>query len=380
MRPPIDFATIKRIRLLSVKELRSLFADPVLIAFIVYVFSLAVWQIASGAKLEVESARVAVVDEDRSELSRRIAGALLPPLFRSAEPISVQEIDPGMNRGRYVFVIEIPPKFESDLLSGKKPSIQINVDATAMALAGNGAVDIQKIVLQEASSFLTGGSGVAEQPVNLVVREKFNPDLHTVWFTSVMQVINNIAILSIILTGAALIREREHGTIEHLLVMPVTPMEIMLAKIVANGAVIVAASILSLQIVVRGALGVPIAGSMPLFITGAILFMVSVTALGLLLATYARTMPQFGLLAMPVIIILYLLSGATTPLETMPGWLQTFMQFTPNTQFVAFAQAVLYRGAGVDLVWPQMLAMAAIGIATILLCRARFARAISASP
>lgn len=371
------FSALKRLRLLSVKELRSLIADPILIAFIVYVFSLAIWQIASGAKLEVESARVAVVDEDHSEISRRIAGALLPPLFRSADQISAPEIDPGMDRGRYVFVIEIPPKFESDLLSAKQPSIQINVDATAMALAGNGAVDIQNIILQEAASFLSGGS--AKQPVNLVVRAKFNPDLLSVWFTSVMQVINNIAILSIILTGAALIREREHGTIEHLLVMPVTPMEIMLAKILANGAVIVAASILSLWLVVRGALGVPIAGSMLLFVAGAILFMFSVSALGLLLATYARTTPQFGLLAMPVIIILYLLSGSTTPLETMPGWLQTIMQVTPNTQFVAFAQAVLYRGAGVGLVWPHMLALAAIGLATILLCRARFARAIGAS-
>lgn len=372
------FSALKRLRLLSVKELRSLIADPILIAFIAYVFSLAIWQIASGAKLEVESARVAVVDEDHSEISRRIAGALLPPLFRSADQISAPEIDPGMDRGRYVFVIEIPPKFESDLLSAKQPSIQINVDATAMALAGNGAVDIQNIILQEAASFLSGG-GSAQQPVNLVVRAKFNPDLHSVWFTSVMQVINNIAILSIILTGAALIREREHGTIEHLLVMPVTPMEIMLAKILANGAVIVAASILSLWLVVRGALGVPIAGSMLLFVAGAILFMFSVSALGLLLATYARTTPQFGLLAMPVIIILYLLSGSTTPLETMPGWLQTIMQVTPNTQFVAFAQAVLYRGAGVALVWPHMLALAAIGLATILLCRARFAKTISAS-
>jgi ABC-2 type transport system permease protein len=369
-------AGLRRIFRLSVKELRSLIADPILLAFIVYVFSIAIYQIASGVKFEVEAARVALVDEDHSELSRRIAGALLPPLFQSAELIAPDDIDPSMDRGRYVFVIEIPPKFESDLLAGKTPSIQINVDATAMALAGNGAIDIENIILREAASFLRHDDGQSAQPVNLVVRAKFNPNLQSVWFTAVMQVINNIAILSIILTGAALIREREHGTIEHLLVMPVTPLEIMLAKIFANGAVIVGASILSLFIVVRGALGVPIAGSTSLFVLGAILFMFSVTSLGLLLATYARTMPQFGLLALPVIVILYLLSGSTTPLETMPGWLQTVMQFTPNTQFVAFAQAVLYRGAGIALVWPQLLAMAAIGLAILGLCRTRFTKVI----
>jgi ABC-2 type transport system permease protein len=368
-----------RIFRLSVKELRSLIADPILFAFIFYVFSFAVYQVAVGVKFEVEAARVAVVDEDQSELSRRIASALLPPLFKSADQIGPKEIDPGMDRGRYVFVIEIPPKFESDLLAGKKPSVQINVDATAMALAGNGAVDIENIILQESVSFLTRAGGTAAQPIDLVVRSKFNPDLHSVWFTAVMQVINNIAILAIILSGAALIREREHGTIEHLLVMPVTPIEIMLAKIIANGSVIVLASVLSLLLVVRGLLGVPIAGSLGLFIFGAILFLFSVTSLGLLLATYAQTMPQFGLLSAPVIVILNLLSGSTTPLETMPAWLQKLMQLSPVTQFVSFAQAVLYRGAGVDLVWPQLLALTVIGLVTLGLCRGRFSRAISAS-
>ena len=372
------FSRAGHIYRLGVKELRSLGADPVLLAFIVYVFTFAIYQIATGMKFEVESARVAVVDEDHSELSRRIASAMLPPLFKTADQIPADKIDAAMDRGLYVFVVEIPPKFEADALSGKTPSVQINVDATAMALAGNGAVDIQNIILQEVASYLRKDGGGTVHPVELVIRAKFNPNLNSVWFTSVMQLINNISILSIILTGAALIREREHGTIEHLLVMPVTPLEIMLAKILANGAVIVGASILSLAAVVQGLLGVPIAGSIPLFIAGAILFMFSVASLGLLLATYARTMPQFGLLALPVIVILYLLSGSTTPIETMPSWLQTIMQITPNTQFVAFSQAVLYRGAGLELVWPQLAALTAIGVATLALCRVRFRNAIGA--
>jgi ABC-2 type transport system permease protein len=369
-------SSLRRIRLLSVKELRSLVADPILLAFIFYVFTFAIWQVATGVKFEVDAARVAIVDEDHSELSRRIASAMLPPLFKSADQISPREIDPAMDRGLYVFVVEIPPQFESDALAGKNPSVQINVDATAMALAGNGAVDIQNIILQETATFLRKDGGVGAQPINMVIHAKFNPNLKSLWFTSVMQIINNIAILSIILTGAALIREREHGTIEHLLVMPVTPLEIMLAKIFANGAVIVGASMLSLAAVVQGLLGVPVNGSIPLFLLGAILFMFSVASLGLLLATYARTMPQFGLLALPVIVILYLLSGSTTPLETMPSWLQTIMQATPNTQFVAFAQAVLYRGAPLELVWPQLAALTVIGGATLALCRVRFRNAI----
>ncbi|MFL9500326.1 ABC transporter permease [Rhodopseudomonas palustris] len=368
---------LRHIYRLTGKELRSLWADPILLGFIVYVFSVAIYTIATGAKLEVEAARVAVVDEDHSELSRRIAAAMLPPLFRAAEHIAPSEIDSAMDTGRYVFVVEIPPKFESDALSGKKPTVQIDVDATAMAIAGNGAVDIQNIVLNETAAYLRKDSGSSHAPVNLVMHAKFNPNLNSAWFTSVMQVINNIATLSIILTGAALIRERERGTIEHLLVMPVRPLDIMLSKIIANGAVIIIAALLSLQFMVKGVLSVPIIGSVPLFTFGMVLFMFSVTALGLLLATYARTMPQFGLLAIPVIVILYLLSGASTPIETMPPWLQFVMQFTPNTQFVSFSQAVLYRGAGLDLVWRQLLALLVIGVVTLAICRIRFAKTIS---
>lgn len=371
-------SSLWRIAKLSGKEFRSLLADPVLVAIIVYVFTVAVVQVATGLKFEVESAQVAVVDEDHSDLSRRIVASLLPPLFKTADVIAPSQIDPGMDSGRYVFVVEIPPKFEAEALAGKTPSIQINVDATAMALAGNGAVYIQQIINRETAAFLTRSDQTGVAPVDLVVRSKFNPNLNSMWFTAVMEVINNVAILSIILTGSALIREREHGTIEHLLVMPVTPVEIMLAKIVANGAVIVGASLASLLVVVHWGLGIPIAGSVTLFVAGSILFMISVTALGLLLATFARTMPQFGLLSLPVIIILYLLSGSTTPLETMPDWLQFVMKFTPNTHFVAFAQAVLYRGAGIDQVWPQMLVMAVLGVATLALCRKRFTATISA--
>ena len=244
-------SSLRRVLLLSGKELRSLGADPMLLAFIVYIFSVAIYQIATGVKVEVEQARIAIVDEDQSELSRRIASAMLPPLFRSADAISAPDIDPAMERGRYVFVIDIPPNFESDVLSDKNPTVQVDVDATAVALAGNGAVDIQNIVMQETRAYLHKDSGGAIEPVDLDVRIKFNPNLHSMWFTSVMEVINNISILSIILTGAALIREREHATVEHLLVMPVTPLEIMAAKILANGAVIVVASLASLQFVVR---------------------------------------------------------------------------------------------------------------------------------
>lgn len=345
---------------LGVKELYSLRVDPILLVMIVYVFTFAVYAAATGAKTEVEHVTVGIVDEDESELSRRIAGAILEPYFRPAVPITADRIDAEMNAGRLVFVLEVPPKFEQDVLAGKRPTLQIDVDATALSQAGIGAGYIQNIVAQEALSYLQRREGTTTAPVNFVMRTAFNPNHKSEWFLAIMSVINNITMLAIILTGSALIREREHGTVEHLLVMPVQPSEIMVAKIWANGLVIVVVATLSLWIMVHGLLKVPLAGSTLLFLGGTILYQFSVGALGILLATFARTMGQFGLLVIPVLVVLNLLSGSTTPMESIPEWLQYTMQVMPTPHFVSFAQGVLYRGAGVAIVWPQLAALAAI--------------------
>ena len=345
---------------LGVKELHSLRADPMLLVMILYAFTFAVYAQATGAKTEVENVAVGIVDEDDSELSRRIAGAILEPQFKRAVQLTPREIDPGMNSGRFVFVLEIPPKFERDVLADNHPTLQINVDATALTQAGVGATYLQNIIEQESLSYLRRREGQTASPINLVTRTAFNPNHKSEWFLAIMAEINNITMLTIVLTGAALIREREHGTVEHLLVMPVRPAEIMLAKVWANGLVIVAAAMLSLWFVAHALLSVPLAGSLLLFVTGSVLYEISVAALGILLATFTGTMGQFGLLVIPVLVILNLLSGSATPPESMPNWLIGVMQFTPTPHFVGFAQNVLYRAAGIDIVWPQLAALIAI--------------------
>jgi len=361
---------------LGIKELYGLAADPVLLILIVFVFTVSVYSM-SQVKFEIERAPVALVDEDHSELSRRIAGALLEPYFAPAVEIGADAIDRAMDSGRFLFVIEIPPKFEQDVLADRRPTVQINVDATAMTVAGNGAVYLQNIITQEALSYAGRSEGAMALPINLEFRSLFNPNLRTEWFNGIMAVVNNLTLLTIVLTGAALLREREHGTVEHLLVMPVRPAEIMIAKIWANGVVIVLAAVASLLLVVHGAIGVPLAGSMPLFIAGTIVYQISVAALGILLATYTGTMGQFGLLTIPVIIVLDLLSGATAPLESIPRVLLDVMQFTSTPHYVAFVQAVLSRGAGLEIVWPELVALAAFGFFCFGVSLVRFRRAIT---
>jgi ABC-2 type transport system permease protein len=307
-------------------------------------------------------------------LSARLRDALLKPFFKEPVLISSDAIDDAMDSGKFVFVLEIPPKFEQDTISGRKPSLQLDIDATAMSQAGNGASYIQSIVLQEVA--VAFPQTVSASPINLVISARFNPNLMSVWFTAVMQVINNVTMLSVILTGAALIREREHGTIEHLLVMPVTPGEIMLSKIWSNGLVIVTAAVLSLVVIVEQLLSVPVAGSLALFIVAAVLYQFSVTTLGILIATASTSMAQFGLIAIPVLIAMNLLSGSTTPVESMPSWLQYVMQLSPSLHFVALSQSVLYRGAGISVVWGSMGTLLLIGAAFFSLALLRFRRTL----
>ncbi|WP_342643939.1 ABC transporter permease [Rhodoligotrophos ferricapiens] len=365
---------LKTVFRLGIKELHSIKADPVLALLIAYAFTMAVYTVGTSAEFEVRNAPVAVVDEDRSILSFRLSDALLEPYFQEPVLIGADEIDPSMDAGRFTFAIEIPPRFQQDVIAGRQPTVQVDVDATAMSLAGNGAAYIQNILLQEVRAALPDLS--EPQPANVVVRAKFNPNLRSAWFTAVMQVINNITMLGAILTGAALIREREHGTIEHLLVMPVSAGEIMLAKIWANGLVIIAATAFSLYVMVERVLAVPITGSIPLFLCATALYLYSITALGLLIATLASSMAQFGLIIIPVLVIMNLLSGSTTPLESMPGWLQVILQLSPALHFVSLSQSVLYRGAGLAIIWPQMLVLAIFGLVFVAAAKLRFRQAL----
>jgi ABC-2 type transport system permease protein len=364
---------------LGTKELRSLLSDRVLLGLVIYSFSLAVISQAQSNSQELYHASIGIVDEDHSELSRRITHAFLLPYFKPPVALSQGDVERLMNMGKYTFVVDIPPNFQRDVLAGHRPEIQVNVDATAMVQAGLGSGYAGQIINTEIAQFLSHAESVPLSPVNLAIRIAFNPNVATAWFTSVMGIISSVTLLAIILAGAALVREREHGTMDHLMVMPLTPLEIAMSKIWANGFVIALAVGLSLYFVVRLLLGVPIAGSIPLFLFGSILYLFFATSLGLFLATIARSMPQLGLLYMLVGVPMNILSGNATPLESMPRWLAVAMQASPSTHFVSFAQAILYRGAGLDVVWPQFVAVAGIASIFLMLSLLRFRSALSAT-
>ena len=350
--------TLKNIFRLGIKELQGLFRDYLLIGLIVYSFSLGVYVAYQAQPDSLTRAAIAIVDEDNSQLSKRISDAFFPPMFTHPVMITRPEIDRSMDRGDFTFVLVIPPDFQKDVIAGKTPELQLNVDATRMSQAFTGAGYIRQIIMDEIDSF-TGQkrSSAAE----LVLRNRFNPNLTNVYFASVVQLISNISLLAVILTGAALIRERERGTLEHLLVMPVDPPEIILSKIWSMGTLVFTAAFLSHIFIIGMVLKVPMTGSRLLFAAGMIFYLFAVTSIGIFLACIAGNMPRLGILLILVLMPMEMLSGGITPIESMPPLLQKVVQIFPTTRFIAFCQGVLYRGAGLEVVWPEMLALLCIG-------------------
>ncbi|PZQ48504.1 MAG: hypothetical protein DI556_13630 [Rhodovulum sulfidophilum] len=359
---------------LGVKELRGLGRDAAMVILMVYSFSISIHSYSQAMPDTLSRAAIAIVDEDQSVLSTRIVSAFYPPYFVPPRLVAGSEMDARLDRGLDTFALDIPPNFERDVVGGRVPEIQLNIDATRMTQAFSGGNYVQRIVAEEVAEYVDRYRGGSDVPVALTQRVLFNETLSQRDFGAVTSLINAVTMLSIILSGAALIREREHGTIEHLLVMPVTPTEIMLSKIWSMSLVVWVATLLALVLVLRLWLGVPLAGSTALFLLATALQLFATTCLGIFLATVAGAMPQFGLLMMLVLIPLQLLSGATTPRESMPEVIQTLMLAAPNTHYVMLAQAILFRGAGFGIVWPQLAALILIGGVCFALALARFRR------
>ena len=364
---------------LGTKELRSFLSDYVMVAFLVWSFSLSIYSEATGTSESVNNASVAIVDADQSTLSRQIAAALQRPYFQPPDYITEIDIDRSMDEGEYMFVISIPAEFEADVRRGDRPEVQLNIDATAVAQAAQGAGYLQEIIFREVAEFSRIRGDDNHPLVDLALRRAFNPNGADTWFLAINSLLNNLSMIAIVLTGAALLREREHGTIEHLLVMPLNAFQIAMGKVWANGLVILIAFTLSLVIVAESALQVPIAGSRALLLFGTTIYLFATAAIGILLGTMARTMAQFALLVIFAIVPILMLSGGMSPIESQPDYIQPLTWLLPSRHFMEFSQAVIFRGADVETVWPVLVIMAGLGSVFLTVSLILFRRSITLS-
>lgn len=370
-------SSVSNIFWLGTKELRALAKDLMMILFIIWSFGFSIYTQATGGGETINNAAIAVVDEDQSQLSRSIIGLFYPPYFQAVRTIGASEIDRTMDEGLYTFVVVIPPGFEKDIRRGRSSEVQVNADATASQQASLGSGYIQNIITAEVARYLNDRTQPGGPSEDLVVRRAFNPNGTQAWFRAVISLADQLSMLMIILTGAALLREREHGTLEHLMVMPLTALEIALAKVWANGVVIVVAFACSLLFVVEGLLNVPIAGSRGLIVLGTVVYVFAAAAIGILLGTLARTMAQFALLMLMVIIPMMILSGGMLPVESQPEWVKLITWLLPSRHYLALVQAVAFRGADLALVWHELATIFVMGVAFLVASLLLFRRSIA---
>ena len=360
---------------LSIKELKTLFYDKVMVLLVIYSFSFAIYIGGTQTSTELRNASIAFVDSDKSTLSTRIIDSFMKPRFNTPVMISYNDVNANLDSGYYIFIILIPANFEKDVLGGNSPDILANIDATRMTQAGIGSGYIQSIITQEVQTFLKGTYDSTVNP-KIVSRYKYNPNLTSMWFGSINEIINNIVMISILLSGAALVREREHGTIEHLMVMPLRAFEIMLSKILSTCLVVLVCVSFSLLVVIELILKIPLSGSVPLYLLCTFLVLFATTSMGVFMGTIVKNMPQLGMIFILAILPLMLLSGSITPYESMPMILQELMKLMPTSHFVDLSQAILFKGAGLSIIWEKMLIIFIIGVVFFVSTLALFKRSL----
>ena len=368
---------LRRIFWLGLKEMVSFRRDKVMLALLIYSFSLAILIEATGTSTSVNNASIGFVDEDGTALSQTLADAFFPPEFQRVDYLDAEEIDAAMDAGRYLFIVVVPPGFEADLRMGRSPEVQVLIDATAMEQAGIGHGYITNILGTEITRFALRRDLAKSPVIDLVTHSAFNPNRDKVQFQGVVSLIDKLTIMAMVLTGAAVMREREHGTIEHLLAMPLAPFDIAAAKILANAAMVLAAAILAMLVIVEGALDIPIKGSRLLFLLGAGLYLFSAASFGVFLSTIARSMAQFALLTILSIMAIIFLSGGQTPVEGQPDWLQRATLLLPSRHFIQSSQAIIFKGAGLGSVWVEFAVIAVLGLVLLAGSLTLFRRAIA---
>jgi len=369
--------TLKNIWDLGVKELIGLLRNPLMLILIVYSFTYNIYESATSSTDTINEVAIAVVDEDHSALSRRICDAFLPPHFKRVKLIQPYEADQVLNEGKFCFVLVLPLHMERDILAGRKPFVQLQIDATQMSVAYAGAGAIETIVNSEIARHFARENVKRESFIDVQARNRYNPNLVQMWSQAISDLVGAIAMLAIILTGSALINEREHGTMEHLLVMPVTPFEIMVSKIWAMSVVVLIAVVLTIFPVIKWSLHIPIAGSIPLFLVGVTIVLFAINSLGIFLATVSSSMPQLGMLVILVLMPMNMLSGGATPLESMPPFIRKLAMLLPTTHFNTFSSDILYRGVGIEVVWKSFLAIFVIGLILFLFSLSRFRKSVA---
>ena len=349
------------------KELLQLGRDTLLVVAVLYLFTLDV-MMAGGVKMDLNQGVVMVHDADHSMASRELIYRFQPPYFKLGGEIPDQKEGLRLlDQGKALVVLDIPPKFQHDLIQGKPTAVQIQID-TSNTILGTLAASYSAQIIEQYSFDVAlqriglTDANLAGMPM-LVDRHRvwYNPNQEDAWFMPISELLTVITVLAMMLPAAAAVREKERGTIEQLIVSPLTPIQIMLPKVIAMTLVILLGTVLSVFLVLYGVFNIPIKGSLPLFFTVTALYTFAVSGLGLFISTMSRNLAQTIMLSIMIMMPIILLSGAWTPPEAMPPGIRQAMYLSPLYYYIEMSYGILLKGAGLDILWDSLLGLTLLG-------------------
>lgn len=369
----------EQVRVLMLKELKQLLKDRALFAYTIFIFTLDVMLAAGASSIELRRAPLAVVPAQHSAAGRELIARLRPPYFELRRQIAdVREASMLLDRGEVRAVLVLPERFQDDLALGRQTEVQLLVD-TAQA---NQGFLVASYATRIAAEF---GAGWARRTMlregvdpdrlpelRADIRYAYNATLNEVWFNTVSEWLTMLTIAAIVLPAAALVRERERGTIEQLLVAPLAPLQVVLSKVMAMVLVMLTGTAVAVLGVMHAGYAVPLRGSLGLFVAVVALFTMACAGVGIVASGFARNSGQMSLIVILVVVPMVMLSGTWNMVESMPRWLQLLTELSPLRHFIVLAYGILIRGAGLEVLWPALLKMLALGAALFAIGVLRF--------
>jgi ABC-2 type transport system permease protein len=370
---------LRQLRVLIGKELVQLWRDRPLLIFIVYIFSV---NIVTAARMttDLHDARILVHDADHSQASRDLLYRFRLPYFNLAgETATAEEGLRALDRGEAVAFLDIPERFEERLRRGVNTAkIQMHVDTSkankGYLASSYGAAIVSQFAGDWARQQAPASSTTSFPVITNSDRVWFNPDMNDSWFNAIAQLLTMMTVACILLPASAMVREKERGTIEQLLVSPLTPFSILLPKVLAMTLVMLAGVALAVFGIMGPLFHVPMRGSLLLFFLFTALYSITTAGLGLAASTFARNSAQVGMMVLLLVMPIIVLSGTWTPIESLPQTLQLLTELSPLRHFIAAAYGILLRGEGIDTLWLPALAMAVLGAVLFAVSISRFRR------
>jgi len=374
---------LERIRRMLIKEFIQVFRDPRMrpVIFAMPVIQLLVFSFA--VTTDVENIATAIYDEDRTVASRELVSRFVNSRYFSETGVidSADEIRALLDEGQVQAVFRLPHGFESALLTGDTAPVQVLVDGTnsntASVVLSYGQEIIRRYTLDRLQQELTPGRrpGITAEPVRLEVRAWFNENLESRNFFVPGVIALIVTILVMILTSMAIVREKEVGTMEQILVTPIRPLEFIIGKTIPFAAIGFFDMFLVLTVGIL-AFRIPFRGSFLLLVAGTAIYLLTILGLGLFISTISRTQQQAMLSLFFFILPAVLLSGFMFPIANMPVVVQWLTWANPLRYYIEIIRGIFLKGVGLEILWLQFVILAGMGVAVLGLSAGRFRKTL----